>query len=416
MKTLLSYSLALVSFSCLAACAGSDPVAASDSPAPRPSYALRGGVALAPQPGTTFDADELASRNGYGATLTDTTGNPWFTRVETVSAERLQSLELQRVEVGGADLLLGSTSDGDGNADCHVLRRIDGDRFVAMTRPADGAGCPQRPEDVDAWLPEVALIDSPPQLEDVGEAQQALSYGSYVGSFLGVSAYSNGSTSYASGTYSCCGLQWQCVEYDNRFYVNALGHQNLKGTGNANNYFGTASSKGLLAYANGSSVKPRAGDMLVSNGGTYGHIAVIRDVGSNYVTVINQNWANDASDNAKTLSMSVSNGYYTVSGFSASYPIAGWMRRNCTPTVSSVYPTTATLNQTTTFTVTGSCLPASTAFYIPDCVNPVITSLSNGTQAQFTCTPSYTSGVKSGGVVKDQPGGTVLQSFSVTVY
>jgi len=36
-------------------------------------------------------------------------------------------------------------------------------------------------------------------------------------------------------------------------------------------------------------------------------------------------------------------------------------------------------------------------------------------QAQFTCTPSFSTGVKSG-VVKTQSGGALLKSFSVTVF
>jgi len=84
-----------------------------------------------------------------------------------------------------------------------------------------------------------------------------------------------------------------------------------------------------------------------------------------------------------------------------------------TPTVSSVSPLKATLNQNTTFTVNGSCLSGVTAFFIPECAN--LTSLGGSeTQRQFQCTPSYTTGIKDG-VVKDKSGGTVLLSFNVDV-
>ncbi len=84
-----------------------------------------------------------------------------------------------------------------------------------------------------------------------------------------------------------------------------------------------------------------------------------------------------------------------------------------TPTVSSVSPLKATLNQNTTFTVNGSCLTDATAFFIPECAS--LANLGGSeTQRQFQCTPSYTTGIKEG-VVKDKSGGTTLLSFSVNV-
>ena len=74
--------------------------------------------------------------------------------------------------------------------------------------------------------------------------QQGVSppWGTPLGSFRGVTAYSNKGGSREYGTY---GWKFECVEYVNRFYVQALEHHNMRGTGNANQYFPTADQRGL---------------------------------------------------------------------------------------------------------------------------------------------------------------------------
>lgn len=83
------------------------------------------------------------------------------------------------------------------------------------------------------------------------------------------------------------------------------------------------------------------------------------------------------------------------------------------PEVTSVSPNKATLDELTTFTVAGSNLPSTLAFWIADCDN--VTSLGGtSTLMKFNCTPSWTTGEKDG-EVKDEPGGTVLKEFTVNV-
>jgi Leucine-rich repeat (LRR) protein len=84
-----------------------------------------------------------------------------------------------------------------------------------------------------------------------------------------------------------------------------------------------------------------------------------------------------------------------------------------TMVVTAVSPTTAVLNQSTIFTITGRNLPDSTAFWIGECDQ--LTALGGTpTQRQFQCLPRWTTGVKDG-VVKDKSGGTVLKAFTVNV-
>jgi len=159
-----------------------------------------------------------------------------------------------------------------------------------------------------------------------------LSFGTQVGEYNGVTAYSNYEIDYVSDEYNYVdayntGMKWQCVEYVNRYYYIVYGMEiRIPGT-NAEDYYDTASDRGLVAYPNGDTTSPQPGDVLCSNGGTLGHVAIVREVEGDSLHVIHQNWANTEADNDKTISMSVSDGHYTVSGFSGSYPVQGWLRK-----------------------------------------------------------------------------------------
>ena len=84
-----------------------------------------------------------------------------------------------------------------------------------------------------------------------------------------------------------------------------------------------------------------------------------------------------------------------------------------TPTISSVTPRTANLNEKTTFTVNGENLTSTLVLYIPDCDN--MTSLGGTTsRKQFSCTPINYIGSKAS-VVKDKPSGTTLKSISINI-
>jgi len=195
-------------------------------------------------------------------------------------------------------------------------------------------------------------------------------WGNKIGSFtyneVEVGAYSNGDVNYL-GPYGTYGYQFQCVEYVNRFYVQALGHKNMKGGGNANQYFSTASSKGLVAYKNGGTTPPQMGDIICSNGNgaknNYGHVAIVRQVLPDSIRVIQQNWVNlpatfpNQNANYFPLTMKVSGGKYTVGAFSSAYPVVGWLHKSGSNDVKP--PVTLTVSpssgqQGTIFTVSGN--------------------------------------------------------------
>jgi len=92
-----------------------------------------------------------------------------------------------------------------------------------------------------------------------------------------------------------------------------------------------------------------------------------------------------------------------------------FQQRVVEPFISRVSPLAAVFSQATTFTVTGTDLPSTLAFFIPDCAD--LTTVSRGaTEQQFRCTPSLSTGTKNGVVkVKQGPNETVLKEFSVVV-
>ena len=162
-----------------------------------------------------------------------------------------------------------------------------------------------------------------PQIANAGEK-----WGTKIGEYKGVPAYSNESLTHSSpsDTY---GLKYQCVEYVNRFYATAMGHHNMKASGDAEDYYPTASQRKLVAYPNKGSVKPQINDILCLKGKTYGHIAIVREVTNDKVYVIQQNWNNASSDNNFPFEMEAANGKYTVkekSGFTCQ----GWLRKQTT--------------------------------------------------------------------------------------
>lgn len=104
-----------------------------------------------------------------------------------------------------------------------------------------------------------------------------------LGSFNGVAAYSNcdndcvecnnfcQSLNYVNGIY--VGIKWQCVEYVRRYYLLIYGLDLASmHRGNANTFYDNATNMGLDSHINGGSNKPQTGDILVSNGGSYGHV------------------------------------------------------------------------------------------------------------------------------------------------
>jgi surface antigen len=173
-------------------------------------------------------------------------------------------------------------------------------------------------------------------------------YGQVLGDLNGVTIYSNGCldpstpacgsipdtyNSNNAGGYTT-GLQWQCVEFVVRYYYQLYGMQiRIPGT-NADDYYRTAPARGLLAFPNGGTTPPQAGDIIVSEGlpSNLGHVAIVRSVASDIIYVAEQNWFQNAGNLNHPLTLNVTAGHYTVGNFSSNsaYPVTGWLRRPIT--------------------------------------------------------------------------------------
>lgn len=165
-------------------------------------------------------------------------------------------------------------------------------------------------------------------------------YGTLLGKVNGVEVYSNGcldpSTAACGGhpdTYNTnnaggynTGLMWQCVELVNRYFLQQYGLQIRVAGENANQYYKNASARGLLRYPNAGAESPRVGDILVSEVGKYGHVAIVSKVTTDTVYYAQQNFNEGPADLESTLKLTQQGGNYTLANFSPSYPIVGWVR------------------------------------------------------------------------------------------
>jgi surface antigen len=326
-------SVLLFSCAVLSACASNQPgpaeeVLGEDMEAVVPpahydgvNTARMGFGTIALSDAVSIDFDELEDRAGNTTTLVDEGGHLWelswkWGDVNEVYQDlKTRGFELYPGDEEGFVARVGT----DGGDACLAVTGTDGVVLLHST-PVGGADeCPTWVQ-IRSSLADVLEVDEESRPDLVAE----VAWGTNVGTYNSVIAYSNGSTSYV-GPYSTYGYKYQCVEYVNRYFVVAKGKSNMKGTGNAKDYCSGRPS-GVTVYTNTNATKPATGDFLVSNGGTYGHIAIVRSVGSSSISVIHQNWSNTSSDNSKSLTMSLSGGKYTVSGFSSSYPVTCWGR------------------------------------------------------------------------------------------
>src|SRR5262249_3139155 len=126
-------------------------------------------------------------------------------------------------------------------------------------------------------------------------------FGTNLGSFNGVDAYSNCYPTFDSNAYNPdgTGLEWQCVEFVRRYYAKVYGAPVSKSNlGNADQWYANYAQLGLARFANGSSTGPQIGDIITSAGpsGSNGHVAIVSSVSANQACVVMQNWSEGPSD------------------------------------------------------------------------------------------------------------------------
>lgn len=133
------------------------------------------------------------------------------------------------------------------------------------------------------------------------------------------------------------GEHYQCVEFIRRFYslrddaaqrVDTSGWRHL----NAVDYYNSPPA-GFVAMLNGGPVPPAPDDILVFDEGGYGHVAIVRNVTSTSVDLIEENWSKTG---VVSVSMTNTGGNFTVSsrqGRIEVYKAKGWVRRQASSVV-----------------------------------------------------------------------------------
>jgi surface antigen len=170
--------------------------------------------------------------------------------------------------------------------------------------------------------------------EGLGGGNEPTEYGAVIDSFCGIEARQNGpDPSWTPGFEATYGFEYQCTELAFRFICQ---HFNLCTSkdgkfGNAKFWYDNTENNPVLAmltpYPNGGSEPPRPGDVLVSDGGFAGHVAIVKWIDDDYVYVLEQN----AYQGAHNYAISENNGTYTMGA-----QWIGWMRApggpaNCEP-------------------------------------------------------------------------------------
>lgn len=161
----------------------------------------------------------------------------------------------------------------------------------------------------------------------------ALRVGKVIDRYRDVPVYDNGllffrshGKNYSEDGYYY-GQKWQCVEFVKRFYRHAKSHAMPDVWGHAKSFFDESlpdgafnPRRGLAQYRNGSMNGPRPDDLIVFTDTRYGHVAIVTQVSSNFLEVIQQNIL---AGPRQRYSLVVSNAHYFVT--TPRRP-AGWLR------------------------------------------------------------------------------------------
>jgi hypothetical protein len=120
----------------------------------------------------------------------------------------------------------------------------------------------------------------------------------------GVAVYYNGAINNTSGRRTTpdgynLGLKFQCVEFVKRYYHERFNHKMPNAMGHARDFFSPAVPDGelnkdrlLLQYRNGAGSRPLPDDLIVFAPwalNRYGHVAIVSQVGDDFIEVIQQN-------------------------------------------------------------------------------------------------------------------------------
>ena len=125
--------------------------------------------------------------------------------------------------------------------------------------------------------------------------------GHVIDTLNGIPIYYNGSTRHTAGRHKSAdgynyGLRWQCVEFVKRYYYDYLDHKLPNPWGHAKHFFNLNliegafnQERGLYQFRNGSKRRPQVNDIVVFWGPSFGHVAIVAEVGEDYIELAQQN-------------------------------------------------------------------------------------------------------------------------------
>lgn len=128
--------------------------------------------------------------------------------------------------------------------------------------------------------------------------------GEVVDIFNGINVYYNGGVGHSQGRNLSAdgyniGMKYQCVEFIKRYYYEHLMHKMPDAYGNAIDFYDKKLQDGdfnkkrdLIQYSNPSDTKPKKDDIIIfdkSIFNSYGHVAIISEVGNDFIEIIGQN-------------------------------------------------------------------------------------------------------------------------------
>jgi hypothetical protein len=257
--------------------------------------------------------------------------------------------------VGGGQGVQVCATDGQSYGACQCGASADAGSVDAAADPSPGSWTPPTVCGPDGCVPDPDWSPGPTpeqqdQLETQGEkgAGATKAWGVAIDSFCGVTAYSNANAKVTTCDYGNgrtdgvnkgkYGYEYQCVELTFRFLCTVYDAQlGCKAAGKAGKAYGNAwmwfdnvaghpvlSNDKLERFKSGAtSEPPRPGDVLVFGKDCYpgtGHVAVVREVGADWVKIIEQNFTCGDQDGNHMLALHKSGGNWSIKC------ATGWLR------------------------------------------------------------------------------------------